>query len=441
MSINNLPEEVVVKILNFLSIKELFMIENVNLKWQKCVLELLAQKQTLKRLDEYSKKFQYKELSVGIKISFIDDNNIDILKSILTKCTGIQHLDLRYTILTGNNNLLAIASLCPKLQSIHLNRRSNVDVSEHEMDEFGKMIGPQLIQLDLDLKVSNIHKFMMIILKYLKDIEEINFYSKSLEDTKQYFHELNVRCNNLKILNWQNEIKNEDINDKDEDMINVMNRIEYLKICASNILQLRFPMNNLTELTLYGFLINDSSPIEMELNITKLNVIRAQKVDYDLISQMKFPKLESVSLINDKDTCFVPSSFIHQIKHIKSFEFHESSIFLRLKRFDELTNLVWKDIQFNPSLFGQYLNGLAKHKTLQNIKLEIEDNFMKIDNKFYQMVINFCEEKPNTEIVIIINDGSFEQLRNSKKFIDYKKLFVETKRLHKLNMRLILKKN
>lgn len=109
-------------------------------KWQKCVLKLLDLKKTLKRLDYYSIKFVNLEFDkhgfiIDEGFIFIDDN-IDILKKILTKCPNIKRFDLLDRVVRDDNNLLVIALLCPKLERIHLIWISKIVVTEYEMNEF-----------------------------------------------------------------------------------------------------------------------------------------------------------------------------------------------------------------------------------------------------------------------------------------------------------------
>ena len=99
-------------IFGYLNDKQLFVIERVNRKWQKCVLNLLEKNTDLKSLEYYTEKFRI-EPSGGANI--IDDNNIGILKNILSKCNSIKHINLRETKVTPNH-LIAIAKLCPELE-------------------------------------------------------------------------------------------------------------------------------------------------------------------------------------------------------------------------------------------------------------------------------------------------------------------------------------
>lgn len=88
--IDDLPVEMLEHILGFLDDKQLFGVERVGENWLKTVKRLLGMKRTLKRLDDYSKKF--KDPSHGYSL-IINDDNIDILKKILSKCSNIKYLN------------------------------------------------------------------------------------------------------------------------------------------------------------------------------------------------------------------------------------------------------------------------------------------------------------------------------------------------------------
>ena len=135
----------------------------------------MAQKKSFKRLEHYLKEFKYELIG-------INDNNIDIPKNILTKCNNIKHLDFLHTKVTGKNNLVAIANLCPKLESIDL-RNSSFDVSKQEMEKFGKIIGPQLRRCKLTITYCN---DFMIILKQLKTLKKFILNQKQLNRQIKY---------------------------------------------------------------------------------------------------------------------------------------------------------------------------------------------------------------------------------------------------------------
>ena len=78
VGINDLSYDLQKYILNFLEDRQLFVVERVSRKWQKCVLKLLTQKNTLKRLIYYSEKFAQSSSFMNL----INNDNIGILKNI-----------------------------------------------------------------------------------------------------------------------------------------------------------------------------------------------------------------------------------------------------------------------------------------------------------------------------------------------------------------------
>ena len=415
--IDDLSFDLLKYIVEFLPDKQLFLVERVSKKWQKCVRKTLAQKKSLARLEHYSKEFKYR----------INDNNIDILKSILKKCNNVKHLDFLHTKVTGKNNLVAIANLCPKLESINL-RNSSFDVSKQEIEEFGKMIGPQLRRCKFTIRSCN---NLMIIFKQLKNIEEIYIESETIEQANQIFDHLNIKCNNLQVLEWFPDDFN--IHYQNDNMINVIQRIQHLNVDLRILSKFKFQMNNLNELTIRGG--DHCNFIEKTFeNLTKLNITHFFDKNFDSISKFKSPKLESVSINYSAD---IPSSFIRQIKNIKSLYYYCGYCFSSsIPQLTNLTDLVliW---HFGKDKYSEALQGfdvLSKHKTLQNIKLGISDDEFLIDNDFYDKLASLCHAKPNTEIII----ATEEYKSGTEQYINYKKIFEEAKRLHKLNIKLSL---
>ena len=60
---------------------------------------------------------------------------------ILTKYLNFKSIDLYSTLVSGNNNLITIANLCPKLETIQY---LNADVNEAEWNEFSLKVEPKL---------------------------------------------------------------------------------------------------------------------------------------------------------------------------------------------------------------------------------------------------------------------------------------------------------
>ena len=106
--INDLPNELLNHIFSFLTDKQLFVIESVCKKWKN-----LANKAMERIIEFYPKDFcnafdgQIYYNSYFLVTSYeINDNNIETLKVILTKCPKIKHFYLFETLIKGNNSLI-----------------------------------------------------------------------------------------------------------------------------------------------------------------------------------------------------------------------------------------------------------------------------------------------------------------------------------------------
>ena len=436
--INDLSSDLLKNIISFLPEKQQFVVERVCKKWQICTMEFLKEKETLHQLNYYSKKFQNPKNEI-----VISKNNIDILKNILSRCSNIKRFNLANTQMTGQN-LLSIANLCPKIERIDFTNLKITFVSE-EINEFAKKIGPQL----KECKINKYDEFMKIIFYHLKNIEIIFFNSTDKIDNSQFekiFNHLNTNCESLKVLHW-NFRKDDDF--KNKDLINVLERIQNLAISFSIFLRLKFKVDNLIELTLHHYnLVNDKKLMFRKTfpNLKKLNLYYFKQMDFVLISQSNFPKLNFVSQFpGDPDEIrykkhrygSIPSSFIQQIKHIKTFQYSSvelvPSIFAKL---NQLINLVWNKITLeNDTLYSQFigcLDAMSKHETLQNIKLEIEDKDMKFNIDFFNKLNSLCHSKPNTKIIIKIT-------KYGNRYNDYKIMLKVATKFGKVNIKLLRK--
>ena len=82
----------------------------------------------------------------------------------------------------------------------------------------------------------------------------------------------------------------------------------------------------------------------------------------------------------------------------------------------------------------KFFDNSSHHNLFKNIQLEIYYLKLKIYYEFHEKLISLCKAKPNTKIVIRIDKPSSSSSKAIQNFIDYKKLFEETKHLHKFNM-------
>ena len=155
-------------------------------------------------------------------------------------------MDLSNAKLIDENNLLQIANIL--LQYIDF-FGVIIGVNKQEIHEFAKTIGPQLIKCHLQYCD---FRFVIILVKHLKnEALEFEFYKEC--DAFKVFYYLNRNCQHLKVLKWNSSIR------QNEDMINVMNRIEHLEIEFIHFIDVlklkKFIMNNLTQLKMNGFVI------------------------------------------------------------------------------------------------------------------------------------------------------------------------------------------
>ena len=134
-------------------------------------------------------------------------------------------------------------------------------------------------------------------------------------------------------------------------------------------------------------------------------------------------------------------SFINQIKNTKSLEMNKlnPSIISELNNLTDLVyNSICKDITLrNYKSFVRlfkFFDNLLYHNLFKNIKLEIYDFKLKIYYEFDEKLVSLCNARLNTKIVIRIDKPSSSSSKAIQNFIDYKKLFDETKHLRKFNM-------
>ena len=254
-------------------------------------------------------------------------------------------------------------------------------------------------------------KFNIILIKHLKNVEEIFFNTKKFQMTKMLFHYLNAGCQNLKALHWMPDWL-ENINYQNQDLINVMQRVHFLEIGLTQLTEFQFDPNNLTQLTLNHYDDYKIEKIKITFpNVTKLNIYSFHDEEYDSISEYKFPKLEFAKVIerNDEERMMIKEPFVHQIKYIKTLEYKtefEVWIPFFISQLSQLTNLVWKqEIKRYNSIaeFFECLDVFSEHQLLENIKIEIQDEHWLIHKDFYEKLICFYKTKPNTKIVIRVS--------------------------------------
>ena len=428
--INNLCDDLLSYLFDFLSDKYLYRIEMVCKRWQILVRNLLSKKVSLNRVDYYGSKFITYEPHGNWQF-IIDDNNIDILKNILLKCSNIEQVNLHRTLVTGKNNLLYLADLCPQLKRINF-YHSIIDVDENEWKEFAKKLGPQLIQCNFDCFNFN---FMSLLFKEFKNIQEIRFDTKNNEECKELFCHLNS-CLNLKAIRW-GIYDIHVINPQDLSLINVLQRINRLETRLNTMFQLKGQFDNLTQLILWRswHFINEIDGNQLTFpNLIKLTLRRFGNEHLKFLSNFKFPKLESLVISTLGNVTQLPSSFVVQIQHIKSFAYQFCKFDLNLiSSLDNLVNFEFSYLCFNTKSYSKlckYLDILLHHPFLNNIKITIDDCYL--DDNIFKEIDNLIEEKPNVIIEILIRKG----ILNTERLNQYKINFDAMKNIKKFNIKI-----
>ena len=434
--INDLPCELLEKIFSFLPFDHrLFRLELVCQKWKSSISLLLIMKIELQTLNHFGNKFKINQ-PFFTGYSKIDDHNIDIVKKILSKCPNIKYLNLERTHIYGSNNLSLIAKLCPKLERINLDF-SEINVTEDEMDEFGMIIGPKLIQGNFDSY--NFVNYINTIFKHLKNLETIKFKTYNKSETQTTFQQLDLSCANLQTLEWV--CYEESPWEFNENVMNVLQKISHLKIHLNNLKQFEtIKMDNLTELTVDEYTSWAQTLSEMTFhNLTKLNIRFDEYHHFALISKLNFPKLNSVCIYNN-DYHELPSSFINQIKNIKKLYLECNFVLVPFLQLLELIDFQCDFVLFTKNddsftKFVQCFDILAKHKSLENIKLTIYDD--RFDLNIFDKIVFLGQSKPSAIIEIKIHKRNLSD-DNFIKFNLYKKLVEDAKSLTKLNLKLFL---
>lgn len=424
--INDLPNEILCHLFEFLPKKNLFQIEIVCQKWKYCVRKLLLEIEVLEDI-------VYWKNDAG---EYKDAPN---LESILVKCQNINKLCLGHTTLE-NNSLVTIAKLCPQLEQINFCFTADLRCSDDELEEFGKLIGTQLKYCNLFFLEDD--RLITIFLKHLTYVEEIKFYiyAQKIRQIKELFFNLNDSCDQLKTLEWLpfgiSPMKRCIFTD--ENFIQVHQKINHLSINLYHLYYFQqIDLSNLTELTLSGEDYKfDFSDITFK-NVTKLTLMKFNDNIFKL-GKIKFPKLE-ILITNFKQYVHVPSSFYHEFERIKTFH-SKSNLLNNSEEIFQLKQLI--DIQLDieyacPKVKDVHImnciDALVKHSSLRNIKLCIYDlPYERLE--IFDKLVQLNQLKPNVQIEILIHDWPSER----QKVLEKRKKFWEIKQKTNLNMKFCL---
>ena len=435
--INDLPIELLNQIFIYLPTQKLFQIEVVCKNWQISVRESLSRKVKTIEVHLVEEEFKiHEEDSSTICIpETISDDNLVILKNILSRCNNIKELVFEYTIPDGNS--AELAKLLPKVERFRVyfmdHKRLEYDhIDKEQWHQFAKIIAPQLKYCSIDVNVNDYaYRYHMTqsLVNYFKDIQEFDYHTKYKGEDIEVFWYLNS-CQNLKKLKWNddNKYSSHEIDPSDYHMIGVLQKIQYLEIDFLIFKQLKNTMDNLVELTIsrpynlyydhfYKSNFDQFSNISMDQivfpSLKKLIIHDSQLYYFKMISKLKFPNLEHIEYSclleyhwydNYKLTkipSFDQTKFFKQIKNVKMFNCHGFTPNNDIVLLENLTQLKFDLINFNNEELNQFFDGLAKLKNLQKINLEYKDLEklnVNVNVNALDKIIGLRQTKPNSSI-------------------------------------------
>ena len=346
-----LPNEIICLILEYLPTEQLFQLQIVNKQWKGCARKVIRGRMSV-LFGVKSDKISVTNSTLHVPY-YLNENNLAIIKKIISKCSNVKTFSLNY-YMTCTNNLMSITDLLPEL-------------------------------------------------------EEVSFKTKNKQKDKQLFTKLN-KCKNLKKLKWEGHYGTKMDN---QNVINVLRRVNHLQIKLYHFVQLKMGnlMDNLIELRIDNFgnhcerILVDENCQEMD-SITFPNLkklwLEIQQSCLNLIAKLEFPQLEFVDFFFYDNQ---PNQrFVEQIKNVK---------ILNCKRvkFDNIDLLSFNnltEISLKSDLKSRLINDMIIHNSLQKISLNgnySPDNIIEILNK----LIILGHKKSTAQINIRLNFIRFNQ--------------------------------
>ena len=216
-------------------------------------------------------------------------------------------------------------------------------------------------------------------------------------------------------------------------MIAVLQKINCLKMTGSLSYLLKNSMDNLTELHI-SWSEQYSTAIKVKNmtfpNLKKLYCDFTFDVDFILISNLIFPKLEYVRLeiferyLIVEDYLDVLYAFYNQVKTVTTYECYQipPKVFI----FKNLINLTFNLGYYN--IESNYIDDLIKHKTLRKIKM-IMTIYSESDCNILDKISSLVQAKTSVQLNVYINKSfNTDYLEIISKF---EKKLEEIKRLTK----------
>ena len=431
MSMDSLDSDLLIYLMNFLPTKQLFEIECINKKWQKCVRKLLT-----RRITEYKAT----DLSLGkLKCWQIDDTTTKKIKYYLTRCQGVKILSLKNCKICASktNNLLDLVKLCPKLEAINLNY-STIKLLEHQWDEFVEFVGHKLIECNIILYGNEMNfNLQRRLFKQFKIIEKLEFNIPKHEWAFELLSALNS-CANLKNLYLNSQWFYGDV--FSENLVNYFEKINYLEINFKDFTDLNCKMDNLIELKLSMSQNAIGSKRFKQINQIEFPNLKRFSIEmlmnssqFNAISKFQFPNLEFAlidyringTVIND-EAIREDQGIFRLLKNIKEFHCLGIPLTQEILSFNNLTKLRFECNGIELEDESNSYDVIIKHKSIEEL---IIDELIVWDecelNKFYEQIIELGKTKKNAKIFITFKISKFNS--------DYKKLRNEFKKKFEFN--------
>lgn len=366
---NDLPNEILCIIFEFLPTKQLCQLEVVNQQWQTCARQVIGKRITSLERHNYSDKKIFILNSTLFVPYLLDDNLLTDLMKILTKFPNIKTLNLR-------------------------------DSFEH----FGTTYGKYDLALFANL---------------LPELQQISFYTKTSQARKELFNCFNsfISFQNLKKLKWNGHCAAEIT---DQNMINVLQRINHLNIELYHFVQLKNPLKNLVELKIEGTSTNQMDAMTFP-NLKKL-WLKITNTTINSIAKLNFPQLEFVYIDYDFPyNCrllinkYLNRRFFNQIKNIKvldceDIQFEDGNLI-------SLENLTeFKSVSYNyypKTMIIDMIYEMVKLDSLQNISLIHYVRCSPFCTCILDNLMNLGQTKPNAKIEMKI---AFDALKEYEQY-------------------------
>ena len=386
MSIDSLDCDILTYLLSFLPNIQLFKIESVNKKWQKCVRKLIN-----RRINEFTAT----DLRLGkLRCSSIDDQSTDKIKNYLSRCQSVKYLNFMHCKICSSkhNNLLEIAKLCPKLNGINITS-SRIELTDNQWDEFVKFIGPKLTECNCAVFPKNQHNLKLIkkLFNQFRMIETVEFDTPTPEWATELFGHLNS-CENLNKLIWNKILSYCPI--VTNQIANVINRIKYLEINFKDFTYLNCKMDNLIDLKFilsYNGIdqFNQMDSIEFP-NLKRLSIdLKMSSYQFNAISKLEFPNLEFACIYYTINTMSCSPDFgnvfdveaLHDdqqifqlLKNVNQLQCFNLPLTDQIFTFNKLTEIKLICNEMKPDDKLKSIDIINKHKSLKEII--IDENFI-----------------------------------------------------------------